>query len=213
MSKTEAPADGAPAPKKKGKLKPLLLFGVGGALLLGGGVGAGLYAAGAGGGGAHAEEKDVPKLVPKGEGEHKAESGEGGGGHESGGEGGEATAGAHGAPLTDAHPDPSKYEATYFAMEQPFTSNLQDSDGLIQVSLGVSTYYDGRVIDNLKRHEMPVRSAILMVLADQDPNVIGTPPGKKALQTALTKSINDVLRQKEGFGGIDDVYFSSFIVQ
>jgi len=33
------------------------------------------------------------------------------------------------------------------------------------------------------------------------------------LQRDLTQAINDVLRQKEGFGGIDNVYFTNLVIQ
>ena len=59
---------------------------------------------------------------------------------------------------------------------------------------------------------MPVRSAMLMTLADQEAEVLSTPEGKKMLQKKLKVAINDVLKQKTGFGGIDDVYFTSFII-
>ena len=40
-----------------------------------------------------------------------------------------------------------------------------------------------------------------------------TAEGKKALQKRLVTSINQVLQEKEGFGGISNVYFTNFIVQ
>ena len=106
-----------------------------------------------------------------------------------------------------------QYQASYYPLEQTFTSNLRDSDGFVQVGIGVSTFYDQKVLDNLKTNEMPIRSAVLLTLADQDASVITSPDGKKALQRALKKAINDVLVNREGFGGIDDVYFTSFIIQ
>jgi len=186
------------APKKKGGLKKLLLLGGGAFLLVGGGVGAGLYAAGAGLAGAHAgpvEDPNKPKLVLK-EGVEADE------GHA-------APKGKHGEPTIDA----TKYQATYYPIEETFTSNLRDTDGFVQLGIGVSTFYDNRVIENLKKNEMPVRSAVLMTLADQDAFVITTPEGKKMLQGALKDSINEVLKSREGFGGIDGVYFTSFIIQ
>jgi flagellar FliL protein len=35
----------------------------------------------------------------------------------------------------------------------------------------------------------------------------------KKLQPDLTAAINDLLRQKEGFGGVDNVYFSNLVIQ
>jgi len=194
-------SDEQPKAKKGGKGKKIILLGVGGLLLIGGGVGAGIYAGGglAGGGAAHkpAVDPNQPKLVLKGQGESPAD-GEGGGdgpGPSPAGSGGE------------------KYESSYFQIEKEFTSNLKDSPRFVQVGLGIVTHYDKRVIDNLRRHEIPVRSAVLLALSGADEAAVFTPEGKAQLQKSLTKAINDVLKQKEGFGGIADVYFTNFIVQ
>lgn len=201
MSAAAAPA--AEAPKKKGKMKGILMMLVVALLFAGIGVGAGLYAAGAGlAGGGHEkapEDPNAPKLVPKE-------------GAEEGGHGEKKTLPMDGIE-SDKSPDPTKYKATYYTFEQPFTSNLRDSDGFSQVGLGVSTFYDQKVLDNLKDNEMPIRSAILMVLSQQDSFSIATPEGKLKLQKDLKQAINDVLRQRTGFGGIDNVYFTSMVVQ
>lgn len=191
MSSNEAAA-AAPKPKKSRKLVRLLA-GVG---ALGGlAAGGALYAQNAGlihlpGAGAAAEDPDQPHLVPR--------------------EGVTPTSyevrGARPVAATD-------FQISYYPMTENFTSNLRDDGGFIQIGLGVSTYYDERVLENLQRHEMAVRSAVLMQLADQDPLVVSTPEGKIALKKRLTKAVNDVLKEKEGFGGIDDVYFTGFVMQ
>lgn len=109
--------------------------------------------------------------------------------------------------------DPLQYAASYYSIEKEFTSNLNDSESFVQVGLGVSSYYDERVFTNLQRHEMAVRSSVLLTLAGQDPSKLSSTSGKLALQQELKKAINDVLRAKEGFGGIDGVYFTSFVMQ
>jgi flagellar protein FliL len=60
---------------------------------------------------------------------------------------------------------------------------------------------------------VPLRSAILLVLSEQVAPVLSTPQGKHQLRRQLTKAINDVLREKEGFGGIDSVYFTNLVIQ
>jgi flagellar FliL protein len=202
MSAAAAPA--AEAPQKKGKMKGLLMTLIMAIVFVGAGVGAGIYAAGAGlAGGAHKEEVPVdpnmPQLVKKDA--HGAE-----GGH----------AEKQTLPIgleTDKSPDPTKYKATYYTFEQTFTANLRDSDGFAQVGLGASTFYDQKILDNLKENDMPIRSAILMVLSQQDSFTISTPEGKLALQKALKDAINGTLKQRTGFGGIDNVYFTSMVVQ
>ncbi|KQT34737.1 flagellar basal body protein FliL [Sphingomonas sp. Leaf412] len=210
--------DAAPA-KKKGKMKKILVAVIGVGVLVGGGVGAGLYAAGSGmiGGGAHAgpaEDPNKPKLVPKAEQKHAGEGGEGeGGGDHGGGEGEEAAEGeAKGAP-TPAGSGGEKYASNYYAMERDFTSNLQDSAHIVQVGVAVSTPYDDKVITNLKTNDIAVRSAILMALGDTTEDQVFSSEGKKQLQKRLVASINQVLKEKEGFGGIGNVYFTNFVVQ
>lgn len=178
------------APKKKGGLvKKLIFFVILPLVLIGAGVGGGLYAAKSMGGEEHKEDPHRPKLMLK-DGEHESDGGK-----------------------ELVHADPEKYKSTYYPIEQPFTSNLSDTDGFLQIGLGVSTFYDEKAIDNLKDNEMPVRSAVLDVLAQQRAEVLNTPDGKNALRKALKAAVNNTLRQRDGFGGIDDVYFTSFIIQ
>ena len=108
---------------------------------------------------------------------------------------------------------PAAYKATYYPIEGGFTSNLQGSDGFAQMSVAIATYYDERVVQNIEAHETALRSAMLMTIAEQDREMLVTQQGKATLQGLLTTAINDVLEQKTGFGGVDNVYFTSFVIQ
>ena len=211
---SEAKPEDTAAPKKKGGLKKILIPAVAVVVLLGGGVGAGLYAASAGlvGGGAHAAVDDgKPKLVPKSE-QKRGGGGEGGEGGHGGGEG-ESSSSSHEGKAPPSGGGGDRYASNYYAMEKDFTSNLQDSVHMVQVGIAVSTPYDDTVIDNLKTNDIAVRSAILMTLGDTGEEQVFTSQGKQALQKRLAQSINAVLEQKEGFGGISNVYFTNFVVQ
>ena len=61
--------------------------------------------------------------------------------------------------------------------------------------------------------KLAIRSRILIELADTPEEEVLTQPGKEALQKRLTLAINDVLTQAEGFGGVDNVFFRSLLVQ
>ena len=223
MSDTEA----APAPKKKGKMKMILLIVVGVVVLLGGGIGAGLYAAGSGlvggGGGKHEEKEDPnkPHLVPKAEQKRAGEGGGEGGEHGGGGEGGGGEHGGGEGEAKEEHvgaPTPhgsggEEYASNYYAMEKEFTANLQNSIHFVQVGVAISTPYDDKVINNLKTNDIAVRSAILMTLGDTTEDQVFTSGGKEQLQKRLAGAINAVLKEKEGFGGISNVYFTNFVVQ
>ena len=107
----------------------------------------------------------------------------------------------------------SPYRTVYFNFSEDFTVNLKNSETLLQASLACSTQYDGRVLAWLKIHELAIRSAMLAVMADTTDEDISTPEGKERLQRRLTAAVNKVLVAQEGFGGVNAVYFKSFIVQ
>jgi len=206
---------GKSAGPKKGKGQLLMMIG-GLVVLVGGGVGAGVYAAGAGliGGGGHAApEAKGPKLVPKSEQKHSAEGGEGGeGGHGGGEEDGESSGEGHGEP-TPAGEGGDRYASNYYALDKEFTANLQDSVHFVQVGIAVSTPYDDTVIQNLKTNDIAVRSAVLLTLGDTKEEQVMSSAGKRQLQARLAAAINATLKQKEGFGGVSNVYFTNFVVQ
>jgi flagellar protein FliL len=188
MSETETPA------KKPGKKKKILVIGAALIVVLGGGVGAGLYATGAMAGDAAQIDPNLPQLVLR-EGVD------------------ESVAAKYFSPTGDKSPDPTKFVASYYPLGEQFTVNLNDSEGFMQVGVGFSTYYDQRVLDNVKLHEMAVRSAVLMTLSQQGMMNVTTAEGKKTLKQDLKKAVNEALKAREGFGGIDQVYFTSFVVQ
>ena len=209
MADAPAPAADAAAPKKKGKLVKILMLVVGLAVLVGGGIAGGLYFGKAGA----AEADHGPKLVPKSEQKQAGEGGEGGG-HASSGGGGEAE--GHAKVEGKATPQGQggdKFASNYYSMEKDFTSNLKDSVHFIQVGVAVSTPYDDTVIEHLKTNDIAVRSAVLMTLGDTTEDEVFTSDGRALLAKRLTAAINATLKQKEGFGGISNTYFTSFVVQ
>lgn len=191
---------------KKGKFKKLMLIVIGAAVLIGAGAGAGMYFGV--GMAAHAAkpEDNYPKLVvrsskdePPPAADKKEEA--------------PLKVGTVAVPNDRFKVDPRKYEITYYPITDAFTTNLADGSGFLQIGISLSTFYDGKVINNIKRQAVPIRSVVLMVLAEQDPVLLSTSQGKQRLQRQLTGAVNGVLREKEGFGGIDNVYFTSLVVQ
>ena len=200
---SDKPAADEAKPKKKGKMVKILMMVVGLVVLVGGGVAGGLYF----GKSASAEAEPGPKLVPKSEQKRAGEGGEGGG-HGGGEE--HAKVEGHATPKGEGG---DKFASNYYAMEKDFTSNLKESVHFIQVGVAVSTPYDDTVIENLKTNDIAVRSAVLMALGDTTEEQVFTSEGKEQLAKRLTAAINATLKQKEGFGGISNTYFTSFVVQ
>ncbi|WP_408591303.1 flagellar basal body-associated FliL family protein [Novosphingobium sp.] len=190
--------------KKKGGGMMIKIGGAVALLAVGGGGVFGLVASGIlGGSKEKVKEDNKPKLIRKGEEdpfapkpvEGKEGEGEGADGVKTDGEGG------------------SEYRTVYYSFAEDFTSNLKDSQALVQVSLAASTRRDYRVILWIKKHELAIRSEVLAVLADTPEAEVQNPKGKGHLQARLTAAINKVLTAAEGSGGVDAVYFKTFIVQ
>jgi len=208
---SDKPEEAEPKKKGGGKMKIIVMVVVL-LVLVGGGVGAGVFAASSGligGGHGAAAEEHGPKLVPKSEQKRPAAGGEGEGGH--GGGGGESS--GSGGKHVPSGGDGDKYASNYYTMDPQFTSNLQESVHVIQVGIAISTPYDDTVIENLKTNDIAVRSAVLLTLGDTPEEQVFTSAGKEQMQKRLAKAINDVLQQKEGFGGVSNVYFTNFVVQ
>ena len=210
-------SDEAKAKKKKGGGMKMILLAVAALVLGGAGTAGGLYAAGFFSAKEEGPKEDPnkPVLVLAGESAEEVAKAHGMGG-EGHGEGGGAHAGGHkpGKGIDLPTPaNPAAYQATYFQLQAPFTSNMLDTDAFAQISVAVSTYYDMRVIEEIKTHEMAIRSQVLMMLAQQPETMLATPEGKRLLQGKIKTVINDILKQKTGYGGIDNVYFTNFVIQ
>jgi flagellar FliL protein len=197
--KSESAEGGAGGKSGKGGV---LKIALGAVLLLGLGAGGayGAFAMGliGGVGGESAKELNQPKLVRKGEEDPYAPPGD--------------------DKAKDAAPPVygeggSEFRTAYYSFEESFTSNLADTPGLVQVELAVSTRRDGRVLQWVKNHELAIRSAILAQLAATTEAEVYDVAGKKKLAERLTKAVNTVLEENEGFGGVDAVHFRGFLVQ
>ena len=192
---SDAKTDTAEPKKKGGFMKKALI-----ALVLLGAGGGGTYGAFAMGilGDAGHEEDDTPKLVLEGEEDPYPCA---------------AAEGEKDKVETVFGKGGSKYRTAYYNFSDEFTSNLAGGSALVQVSLAASTNYDGRVLMWLQEHETALRSRVLAELAATDEMTLIDVRGKEELQKRLTKAMNEVLEEREGFGGIENVYFRSFIVQ
>ena len=90
---------------------------------------------------------------------------------------------------------------------------MKGSKKFLQVSVGVSTQYDEQVMVNVDSHQLALRSEILTIMSEFSSEDISGKEGKNKLAESLRDGINEVLMKVEGFGGIENVHFTSFVVQ
>ncbi len=112
-----------------------------------------------------------------------------------------------------AIPEVDSYETTYFEFPGDFTTNLKGSRKFLQVSVGVSTQYDEKVMEVVDSHQLALRSEILSTISDFTEEDISGSDGKKKLSERLMVVLNKKLETLNEFPGIEDVYFTAFILQ
>ncbi|NQW80724.1 MAG: flagellar basal body-associated FliL family protein [Polaromonas sp.] len=140
---------------------------------------------------------------------------------------GAAASGAdtHGAPAkaggkdaaptkqTKKSPELTRFDYSYLKLENDFLSNLSGSRKVMSVQIAIMTRYDKRVIDNVKKHEMALRSVILDVMRQTVEADLLKPDFRKELAVRIRDAMNTLLEKYEDFGGIEEVYFTTFVTQ
>ena len=110
-------------------------------------------------------------------------------------------------------PEEEIFATTYYEFPGNFTTNLKESKKFLQISLGVSTQYDEQVMANVDSHQLALRSEILTIMSTFSPADIAGREGKQKLADSLKEGINNTLVKVEGFGGVENVHFTSFVLQ
>jgi len=139
----------------------------------------------------------------------------------------------HGAPKADGHgekkaeggkeggppklnkksPDSPRFEYTYSQLEREFLVNLSGSRKVMSVQIAVMTRYDDRVVENIKKHEFALRSVVMDAMRMTGEADLAKPDFRKDLAIKIRDAMNTLLEKYEDFGGIEEIYFTSFIVQ
>ena len=107
----------------------------------------------------------------------------------------------------------SRFENNYMQMDKEFMTNITGSKRVMVVQVALMTHYDNRVFDNVKKHEFALRSAILDVMRQSTEADFAKPDFRLELAAKIKIVMNDVLLKYEDFGGIEDVFFTSFVTQ
>ena len=199
---------------KKGGLVKYILFGLGGVALLGVGLGVGIFM----GGSDTDPSSEISQIIEKKENPDADEETENTAEEiveecteEEKDEEGNCPVGPKKIPKLV--PEEELFATTYYEFPGNFTTNLKGSKKFLQISLGVSTQYDEAVMVNVESHQLALRSEILGVMSEFTMEDLAGREGKGQLAVSLKDAINGILEGVEGFGGVENVHFTSFVVQ
>jgi|TARA_B100001093_G_scaffold212182_2_gene203659 flagellar FliL protein len=110
-------------------------------------------------------------------------------------------------------PSTDTFVTSYYTFPDNFTTNLKGSKAFLQVSVGVSTQYDETVIENVEMHQLALRSEVLGVVSEFTVEQVEGKTGRDELADGIKDAINTRLEALEGFGGVEGVYFTAFVLQ
>ena len=105
------------------------------------------------------------------------------------------------------------FKTIYHEFAGTFTTNLDGSRKMLQLGIGVSTQYDDTVMMNVESHQLALRSVILGVISNFSEEDVKGSAGREMLAVSIRDAINGKLEALENFGGIEEVHFTSFVLQ
>ena len=114
---------------------------------------------------------------------------------------------------TKESPEFTRFEQSYFQLPKPLVANLAGSRKVMQATVAIMTHYDSRVVENVDKHDFPLRFAMLSVMRLVTEDDITSANFQTDLAEKLKIEMNAVLESLEDFGGIEAVYFTEFVVQ
>lgn len=183
--------------KSKGFLIKIILFVVGGFILIGAGLGVGYMLFGA----AQPDPSEqIEEIIERKM--QEAEAAEQ-----------EALDNASAQRVSKETPEVENFVTIYYEFPGTFTSNLMGSRKMLQVGVGVSTQYDDSIMEMVESHQLALRSVVLGVLSEFGEEDIQGIAGREKLATAMRDAMNAKLESLEDFGGVAEVHFTSFVLQ
>ena len=69
------------------------------------------------------------------------------------------------------------------------------------------------VIEAVKEHMPAIRNDLMMLFSSQKYEIIKTREGKETLRQEVRGEIQKILTEHTGDGGVEQVYFTSFVMQ
>ncbi len=104
--------------------------------------------------------------------------------------------------------------ASYVDLKPPFTVNLAPEDpvAFLQVSLQVLTF-DEDVAKEVEKHKPLIRNNLVVLFGKQKSAELRAPEGKERLQQTALETVQSVIDQHGSGGQVDNVFFTSFVMQ
>jgi flagellar FliL protein len=105
-------------------------------------------------------------------------------------------------------------EKLYFDMSKPIVVDFPKGAAVQHGRITVSMLVEGaETIEVLKKNEPMMRNNLLMLIGAQDPASLNTREGKELLGKAMLDDVTAVLVKMAGKGQVNQIFFTSFVMQ
>lgn len=105
-------------------------------------------------------------------------------------------------------------EKLYFDMSKPIVVDFPKGSTAQHGRITVSMLVEGaETIEVLKKNEPMIRNNLLMLIGAQDSSVLNTREGKEMLRKAMLDDVTAVLIKMAGKGQVNEIFFTSFVMQ
>ncbi len=108
----------------------------------------------------------------------------------------------------------AKLPLNYIPLDPPFVVNFGgDTDiRFLQITLEVGTR-DPEVVETIKEQRPAIRNSLVMLFSSQDPYALNTREGKEKLRDETLSEIQKVMKDETGSTAVENVFFTSFVMQ
>jgi flagellar basal body-associated protein FliL len=108
----------------------------------------------------------------------------------------------------------NKEPPQYLAFDPPLVASLEDKGAIrfLQVTVELMAR-DEKIITNVETHMPVIRNNLLMLLGGQTVSSLTNREDKEKLRKQALAEVQKIMKANTGEAGVEDLYFTSFVVQ
>lgn len=116
--------------------------------------------------------------------------------------------------VVDENESEEEKPALYQKLDPTFVVNFQAEEALrfLQVTVELMTR-DEKIIAAVEQHMPIIRNNLIILFSSQDFTTISTRVGKERIRAQTLSEIQKIMKEKTGRPGVEEVYFTSFVMQ
>ncbi len=102
----------------------------------------------------------------------------------------------------------------YFSLDPPFVVNFAGKGRakFLQVNIGGLTR-NPSIKESITTHLPQIRNNVVFILSSKRYDELITPEGKEDLRKQVLAEVRKILKKETGDGDVEDIYFTSFVMQ